>query len=117
MMDVPEPLFKYTTVDTAILILRTGRLRWSSPRLFNDMVEFQRIARFEPSLDESLSEFPRILVEIASGQRQVDEARLSYTAQIALGMVRKLIGSGMDLNSVIRDTKFLLIAGALSQNL
>jgi Protein of unknown function (DUF2971) len=103
MMDVPEPLFKYTTLDTAILILRTGRLRWSSPRLFNDIVEFQRMPRFEPSLDESLSEFPRILVEIASGQRQVDEARLSYTAQIALGMVRKLIGSGMDLNSVIRE--------------
>jgi hypothetical protein len=103
IMDVPEPLFKYTTLDTAILILRTGRLRWSSPRLFNDIVEFQRMPRFEPSLDESLSEFQRILVEIASGQRQVDEARLSCTTQIRLGMVRMLIGSGMDLTSVIRE--------------
>ena len=59
-MDVPEPLFKYTTFDTAILILRTGRLRWSSPLLFNDLSEFQRIPRFEPSLDEGLSKFPHI---------------------------------------------------------
>ena len=102
-MDVPEPLYKYTTLDTAILVLRTGRLRWSSPLLFNDLSEFQRMPRFEPSLDESLSMFPRTLTEIATGKRQVDEAKMNYTAKIALDMVRILISSGMDPTSVIQE--------------
>jgi len=59
-MDVPESLSKYTTFDTAILILPMGRLRWSSLLLFNDLSEFQRMPRFETSLDESLSKFPHI---------------------------------------------------------
>ncbi len=102
-MDVPEPLFKYTTLDTGVLILRTCRLRWSSPLHFNDLSEFQRMPRFEPSLDESISMFPKIIAEIATGNKQVDENKLNYTAKILLGMVRRLINSGMDPAAVITE--------------
>ena len=104
-MDVPEPLYKYTTCDTAAVILGSGRLRWSSPLLFNDLAEFQRIPRFEPTLDQSLTEFPRVLVEIALDERHVEEAKLSRKSHVALVMVRALIDSGMGRDDVIRELK------------
>lgn len=104
-MDVPEPLYKYTTCDTAALILSSGRLRWSSPLLFNDIAEFQRIPRFEPTLDQSFTEFPRVLVEIALGEKHVEEDKLSHKCQVALVMVRALIDSGMGRDEVIKKLK------------
>jgi len=102
-MDVPEPLYKYTTCDTAAVILNSGRLRWSSPLRFNDLAEFQRMPRFEPTLDQSLTEFPSVLVEIALGERYVEEAKLCSPSQFFLAMVQTLIGSGMDRDDVINE--------------
>ncbi len=104
-MDVPEPLYKYTTCDTAIVVLSSGRLRWSSPLLFNDLAEFQRMPRFEPPVDQSLTEFPQVLVEIALGERRVEESKLSGSSQLLLSMVRALIDSGMGRDDVIRELK------------
>jgi len=104
-MDVPEPLYKYTTCDTAAVILGSGRLRWSSPLLFNDLAEFQRMPRFEPTLDQSLTELPRVLIEIGLGERHVEEAKLSRKSHVALVMVRALIDSGMGRDDVIKELK------------
>lgn len=102
-MDVPEPLYKYTTCDTAIVVLSSGRLRWSSPLLFNDLAEFQRMPRFEPTLDQSLTELPRVLVEIALCERRAEESKLSRESQVLLFMVRSLLDSGMGRDDVIRE--------------
>ncbi|MHB1142756.1 MAG: DUF2971 domain-containing protein [Sulfuricaulis sp.] len=102
-MHVPEPLYKYTTYDAAISILSTGRLRWSSPLLFNDLTEFQRMPRFEPSLDQSLASFPRALVEIALGERQIDNTKLSHLSRVTLAMVHALLESGMERQRVIEE--------------
>lgn len=102
-MDVPEPLYKYTTYSTATVILSSGRLRWSSPLLFNDLAEFQRMPRFEPTLDQSLMDFPRVLVEIALGERHVEETKLNGASSIILVMVRALIDSGMGRDDVIKE--------------
>lgn len=102
-MDVPEPLFKYTTLDTGVIILRTGRLRWSSPLHFNDLSEFQRMPHFEPSLDESISKLPEIIAEIAIGNKQVGENKLKNAPKILLKMVRTLINSGMEPDTATRE--------------
>jgi len=102
-MAVPEPLYKYTTCDTAAVILSSGRLRWSSPLLFNDLAEFQRMPRFEPTLDQSLTDFPRVLVEIALGERHVEETKLSGESSSILVMIRALIDSGMGRDDVIKE--------------
>jgi hypothetical protein len=73
-----SPAFKYTTFDTAILILRTGRLRWSSPLLFNDLSELRGMPRFEPSLDESLSKFPHLRNPGQFGNPKLVETWLSH---------------------------------------
>jgi len=102
-MDVPEPLFKYTTLDTGIIILSTGRLRWSSPLHFNDLSEFQRMPHFEPSLDESISKLPEIITAIITGNKQVDENKLKNAPKILLKTVRTLINSGMEPDAAIRE--------------
>jgi hypothetical protein len=76
-MQVPPNLYKYTTQSTAKIVLETGRLRWSSPELFNDPSEFQRIPRFDPPLKEALNTLTQVLVEAALGRGEIDEARLS----------------------------------------
>ena len=102
-MHVPEPLYKYTTYDTAAVILSSGQLRWASPLLFNDLAEFQRMPRFKPTLDQSLTDFHRVIVEIALGERDVEEAKLSGESSIILVMVRALIDSGMGRDDIIKE--------------
>ena len=51
-MAVPNILYKYTPADTAKIILKTGRLRWSSPCQFNDEYELQRMPILSPAFDE-----------------------------------------------------------------
>ncbi len=102
-MNVPEPLYKYTTYDTAAVILSSGRLRWSSPFLFNDLAEFQRMPRFEPTVDQSLTDFSRVIVEISLGERHVEEAKLSDESSLCLVMVRALIESGMGRDDLIKE--------------
>lgn len=34
-------LYKYVTVNTAKIVLETGKLRWSSPFMFNDPFDVQ----------------------------------------------------------------------------
>lgn len=46
-------LYKYTSSDTAKLILQTSKLRWSSPLLFNDLNEFQQYPTFSPTIEDS----------------------------------------------------------------
>lgn len=94
-MELPSLLYKYTASATAEAILRTGRLRWSSPELFNDPAEFQRLPRFDPPLKESLNALPRILVDAALGRFQIDEARLFGLARQMYGMIKFGLAHGM----------------------
>lgn len=92
----PEHLYKYTTAETGLIILESGKLRWSSPRLFNDPSEFQRIPRFAPPFDEALRLLPKIIVESASGEAPIDETKLSGYARLIHKLVRISLNQGMD---------------------
>lgn len=94
-MTTPSTLFKYTTSDTARIILRTGRLRWSSPEIFNDPAEFRRLPRFSPSLIDAISELPRLLVLAAAGEPVIDINRLSAPARLLYDQVKFGISNGM----------------------
>jgi hypothetical protein len=102
-MNVPKILYKYTSSDTARILLESGRLRWSSPLLFNDLAEFQRMPRFEPSLDESLAKFPQVLLQVALGEVAVREVELSRGSKLLLEMVRMLLKSDMGREELINE--------------
>jgi hypothetical protein len=91
----PPTLYKYLSAETAQIVLRSGKLRWSSPLLFNDPIEFQRLPRFEPPLKEAFNELPRVLVEAALGQRQLDVARLTPMTRRIYELTRFGLEHGM----------------------
>ena len=57
---------------------------------------------FEPTLDQSLKAFPRVLIEIALGVRQVEEFKLSLRSRFLLNIMRTLLDSGIDSDELIR---------------
>lgn len=90
-MTHPENFYKYTSPSTALIILENSRLRWSSPLLFNDPAEFQRLPRFEPTIAEASNELPSTLINIASGKIKFDESTLSPSANLLLQCVKILL--------------------------
>ncbi|WP_168163844.1 DUF2971 domain-containing protein [Jeongeupia sp. USM3] len=90
-MTHPEKLYKYTSSNTALIVLQNSRLRWSSPLLFNDPAEFQRMPRFEPTIAEASKEFPETLLKIATEKTNIDESTLSPSARLLLRITRELI--------------------------
>jgi len=91
LMTNPEIFYKYTSSSTALIILKNSRLRWSSPLLFNDPAEFQRMPRFEPTIAEASKELPETLLKIATNKIKFDESTLSPSAKLLLQCVRVLI--------------------------
>lgn len=100
-MTHPTVFYKYASASTTIKVLETGRLRWSSPLLFNDPSEFQRMPRFEPSVAEAYSALPAALVDAAFGDNKLDEARLSPSSKFNIALIRQLRDSGADRANLI----------------
>jgi hypothetical protein len=65
---VPEILYKYTTSETAEIILDTGRLRWQSPCQFNDAHELQRMPLFSPTFAEAKPLYAERLYELVKSK-------------------------------------------------
>lgn len=97
----PEIFYKYTQASTALIVLKTTRLRWSSPLLFDDPAEFKRMPRFEPSIAEAAKAFPATIVHAAIGQFPVREQVLAKNARLLLTMTRLMIERGMSPTDVI----------------
>jgi hypothetical protein len=76
-MTHPKVFYKYLSAEGTENVLQSGRLRWSSPLRFDDPGEFQRIPRFNPSLEQAGSTFVGTLVNLAAGGLRLDEERLS----------------------------------------
>lgn len=100
-MTVPATLFKYTTGETARIILRTGRMRWSSPDLFNDPAEFRRLPNFSPSLVDAVSELPRVIVSAVTGASSIDMDRLSAPTRFLYGLIEYGISNGINPEDLI----------------
>tara|TARA_R110001583_G_scaffold51269_1_gene160178 strand:- start:887 stop:1753 length:867 start_codon:yes stop_codon:yes gene_type:complete len=98
----PEVFYKYTSSSTAEIILNGGSLRWSSPSVFNDLAEFQRMPRFEPSVSESHRLFPQALIDIASGKRPADLECLAPTTRMHLYLIQKMRQNGLSVGSLLK---------------
>lgn len=85
----PEVFYKYMSARTARIVLESSRLRWSSPLVFNDLSEFQRMPRFNPTIAEGLRKFPQLLLDVVAGIVDVDEESLTPSTQLLLSMLRR----------------------------
>lgn len=99
----PDIFYKYTSANTALIVLRNMRLRWSSPSIFDDPAEFRRMPRFEPSVQDAARTYPELLVRAAIGEVRLQEQDLIPNSRWLLEMVRKLIGQGIKPKDLIRD--------------
>lgn len=85
----PEVFYKYMSARTARIVLESTRLRWSSPLVFNDLSEFQRMPRFNPTIAEGLRKFPQLLLDVVARIVDVDEESLTPSTQLLLSMLRR----------------------------
>jgi len=77
------------SLDTAKIVLQTGRLRWQSPCQFNDVNEMQRMPRLEPEFNEGWLIYTRTLVDLIYNKNVVDFTAYSpWTQQILLQILQ-----------------------------
>lgn len=93
--DLPDVLYKYASPSTSLLVLTNGRMRWSSPGLFNDPAEFQRMPRFEPSLTDAQRLLPAKLMQLALARSGIEDSGLSPKIRLLVELVGKLLASGL----------------------
>jgi hypothetical protein len=101
-MSHPSIFYKYTTPGTTELILRNSRLRWSSPLIFNDVAEFQRMPRLEPSMNEAYKLFSNEIASLAFGDKEINEEALNPNMQRMLREARKYTADGMTREELIK---------------
>ena len=95
-MTVPNKLFKYASASTARIVLDSGRLRWSSPNIFNDLAEFQRLPTFDPPLKKSIADLQELIVAAAVGTRDLEIERLAAPTRLAYELIKQGIANGID---------------------
>lgn len=99
----PNILYKYVTPVTAKIVLESGKLRWSSPELFNDPSEFQRIPRFEPSLEASLRQVQKVIIEAVMGNSSINTDALVGSARALYQLATLLINHGTPPQNLLKD--------------
>ena len=103
-MPPPDLLYKYTSCETALVILDSGCLRWSSPSLFNDIAEFKKRPRFNPTLEEAHKNLlVPYLIDIATGKREMPTKKLSKYCQGLLSLIKMLLDSGEDAKAILDE--------------
>lgn len=86
----PSVFYKYASAETAALVLEHGRIRWSSPSVFNDLSEFQRMPRFVPTIAESLLSLPGYLSSAIVGEVVLDIGCLAPQTRLLMAMLQML---------------------------
>ncbi|BCS96916.1 hypothetical protein DSLASN_25480 [Desulfoluna limicola] len=89
-MAVPEILYKYTTAETAKIILNTGKLRWQSPCQFNDVQELQRMPLFSPTFEEARPLYAERLYELAKSGLNMSIGFYSDWTKLLISELRSL---------------------------
>lgn len=103
-MVVPDLLYKYTTAETAKIVLDTGKLRWQSPCQFNDASELQRMPILSPNFVEARPIYSQKLIELAYSNEPLDLTIYSPWTQTLIALLRKLksqsISADLALSSI-----------------
>lgn len=97
----PAIFYKYTSANTAAIVLESARLRWSSPLLFNDVAEFQRMPRFEPTIANAQTLYAELIASVVFDGVAIDEKRMRAPIKALLNCVKQLAANGQSKASLI----------------
>jgi len=99
---VPSVLYKYTSASVAELLLKNMSIRWSSPSLFKDLFEFQRMPTFIPDIKESYQIYINRIVDIVFGEQAYDN-NFSSGTKLLIFLNQNLRDSGMKKEELLRE--------------
>lgn len=102
-MQHPSIFYKYVSSTTAALVLVNSRLRWSSPLLFNDVAEFQRMPRFDPTVADANKLLPELIARVVYDRATLDEGRLAPLTKILLHLVKDSVANGLKREDLLRE--------------
>lgn len=105
-MQRPPVFYKYASSNTAVLVLKNSRLRWSSPLQFNDVAEFQRMPRFEPTIAAAHALLPEVIAATIFDGKRLDEEHLGAPMKVLLQLVRGLIANGLSRSELLELLAF-----------
>lgn len=100
MNKTPSKLYKYASPDSAERIIANASLQWSSPLIFNDLEELQKVPTLSPSIEESMPLFIDKVFKCAFNSKNKNTAQ--YSTEFA---------------EVAEATKFALKQGIKEQHL
>jgi len=85
------------TSSTALAVLTTGTLRWSCPRLFNDLNEMQRMPTFEPRIEDSVALYFDILCSIVYESKKIEQKEpFSKNTEFILNYLGQMKNAGIN---------------------
>lgn len=102
-MNIPEVLYKYTSADTTNTILSNGSLRWSNPYEFNDLLEFQRMPEFSPTVEERYHDYVELLVDHIYENISLDIANLTKTNRLLIESIASYKKEGISKNKLLQE--------------
>ena len=82
------------SANTATIVLESSRLRWTSPLLFNDVAEFQRMPRFDPTIADAQYLLPELFASVIFDGVAIDEMRMGALMKASLKHARHLAENG-----------------------
>lgn len=109
-MQLPPVFYKYVPSSTACLVLESSKLRWSSPLLFNDIAEFQRMPKFHPRVADSYQLLIDSIVSAAFDGVELDEVRLTHQTRLLLSLVKQMASEGC----IEREDALKFLAGEVA---
>lgn len=86
--------YKYTNINTAVLVLLNGSIRWSSPILFNDLEECQFTPFTKVQHSKAHDAYIKILTECAKGNSKYDVNQFSDITKSLIHLFRLSIDKG-----------------------
>jgi hypothetical protein len=106
-----DNFYKYTTSETTEIILANNSLRWSSPTKFNDILEFERIPKLNPSMVDSYYLYMDYIIDVVFNNKVADK-NLSNEAAFMINLINfmktKANHSKEDVIKIIKETPLKL---------
>lgn len=102
-MNHPDIFYKYMSAETAVKVLKTSKLRWSSPLLFNDPSEWQRMPCFSPTIEEAYIKFIHVLVEHVYGSYEIDEDKLPALSKLIIDILKYSKRCGILKDNIVNE--------------
>lgn len=102
-VNLPQKFYKYTDSETTTKILESGKLRWSSPTLFNDLTEFQRIPIISPSIEDSFSDFIKTIVGYAYSEETIDITKITPQGNFIISFCKLAKEKGSSKSELIKE--------------